>query len=395
MSKKLLKQLTGPYILTEKNPEISLSIVIPTLEEAQNIAILLERLLILLDKKLPNDYEIIVVDDDSQDQTWQKVLDFEKERDNIKVIRREKEKGLATAVMRGWQISRGKYLAVMDGDLQHPLEPLLEMLDLIEKNDLVVATRCAKGGGYDNLCFKRKTISKVARIIGSFILPKIVKRVSDPMSGYFMLKRSVIENIEMKPIGYKILLEVIARGRIKKITEVGYRFDVRVGGKSKINNKQYLQYVWHLLKLQVASWPILRLKKWIAVGLTGFAVDMFAFFILLTFFDFHVAISAFLSAEIAIINNFFWNDRWTFGDLAKKTPGLYRKGMRFWKFNLICLSGLLLHTLILSWMVQSQGLDPYFAKVLTIIIVSIWNIILNFRYSWDVPSQQEEINQKD
>ncbi len=396
---KLLKVPKGPCLVNkEAKSSVLLSLIVPTLEEKDNIVILLERLVVLLDSRIAGRYEIIVVDDDSDDRTWQQVAKMANDYKQIKIMRRTSEKGMATAVIRGWQVSRGKYLGVMAGDLQHPLEPLLRMLNIIENDvDVVVASRYAHDGKIAGIRFQRRLISKSARLLGSFILPKVVRKVRDPLSGYFLIKRSVISGITLYPVGHKILLEVLARGRINKIAEIGYVFGPRQRGVRKTKSKSYLQYVFHLLKLQVTSWPLPRIGRWITVGISGTIVDMTIFFLLLQITNIPVTFSAFLSAEVAIINNFFWNDRWTFGDLVTKEariPSLYKKGMRFWKFNLICLSGLILHTFIVHWFVHSLAFNPYIAKLITILIVSIWNIVLNFRFSWSVPSQHEEISRK-
>ncbi len=397
---KLLKVPKGEYLINkEEKSNILLSLVVPTLEEKENIVILLERLMVLLDSKIPNQYEIIVVDDDSDDRTWQKVAKIANDYRQIKIMRRTSEKGMATAVIRGWQVAKGKYLGVMAGDFQHPLEPLLQMLSMIETDaDVVVASRYVRDSKFMGIRLQRRLISKSARILGCLILPKVARKIKDPLSGYFLVKREVLNGITLHPLGHKILLEVLARGRVNKVAEIGYVFGARQKGVRKAKSKSYMQYVLHLFKLQITSWPLPRIGKWVLVGISGFAVDMFMFFILLQFTNLPLTLSAFLSAEIAIINNFFWNDRWTFGDLASKEPPLpflYKKGMRFWKFNMICLSGLILHTLIVRWFVFDYDFDPYVAKVITIIIVSIWNIILNFRFSWNVPSQHEEISRKD
>lgn len=397
---KLLKVPKGDCLVAKKaNKNVIFSLVVPTLEEKENIIILLERLVVLLDSRIPNQYEIIVVDDNSSDRTWQKVAKLTNRYSQIKIMRRTNEKGMASAVIRGWQVAKGKYLGVMAGDFQHPLEPLLKMLSIIEQDvDVVVASRYVKSSKFIGIRLPKRLISKSARLLGWFILPKVVRKVKDPLSGYFIIKRDVISGISLHPLGHKILLEVLARGRVQKIEEIGYVFEPRQRGVRKAKSKSYVQYVGHLFKLQVTSWPLARIGKWVIVGISGFIVDMLIFFILLQFTNMPLPLSAFISAELAIVNNFIWNDRWTFGDLAvkeRKRLFLYKKGMRFWKFNLICLSGLILHTIIISWFVFDLDFDPYVAKVITILIVSIWNIILNFRFSWNVPSRHEEISRQD
>ena len=163
------------------------------------------------------------------------------------------ESGLATAVIRGWQAARGEILAVMDADLQHPPEVLAQLVVAIRNGaDLAVASRHVDDGGVGTWNLFRRLISRTAQAIGLVILPEVVGRLSDPMSGYFMLKRSVIAGKALNPTGYKILIEVLARGSVGKISEIGYVFRERQEGQSKVSTTIYLQYLQHLLRLRMA-----------------------------------------------------------------------------------------------------------------------------------------------
>ena len=120
----------------------------------------------------------------------------------------------------------------------------------LEGNDLVVASRHVHGGGVSHWSFLRRFLSRGAQILGLMILPGVLSRVSDPMSGFFMVRRRAIANKILNPVGYKILLEVIARGDIKRVSEVGYVFQERLEGKSKVTWKQYIDYLRHLIRLR-------------------------------------------------------------------------------------------------------------------------------------------------
>ncbi len=366
----------GPLIIPKvvKQP-LLLSIIIPTLNEKENIVFLVKELVKLLDKV--KDYEIIVVDDDSEDLTWQVAYDLAKKVKQLRVVRRVNEKGLATAVIRGFQVARGDLLAVINSDLEHPVKPVIKMIAEIEKDvDLVVG--CCEN--------KKSSFFSLAKLLGLVLLPKVFKKTTDPMSGYFMVKRKAIADVELYPVGYKTMLEVIARGDVKKVKEIGVTFSHQKNGHNKLLRKKDLEYLQHLFRLQISSWPLVRFGRWFLVGTSGFVVDMLLFSILFSLIGFSLTISTLISAEIALINNFIWNDRWTFGDISKSIPSLYQKGMRFWKFNLICLSGLLFHVLLLRWFVNTVEINPYIAKIMTILIVAMWNIILNFRFNWRVKS---------
>lgn len=227
-----------------------LSLVIPTYNERQNIVTLIQRVTPALEKALDH-FEIIVVDDDSPDRTWQAVEELAKDNRRLRVIRRRGEKGLATAVVTGWKAAKGKLLGVMDGDLQHPPEvlPVLLRSILDSQADMVIASRNVEGGAVSEWRPIRRLIAWGARSMAILILPGIVKSVRDPMSGYFLMKHTVIESTVLRPVGYKILLEVLARGKYQTVLEVPYVFEERKRGRSKLGPKQSIDFLIHLWRL--------------------------------------------------------------------------------------------------------------------------------------------------
>lgn len=234
---------------------IRLSLVIPTYKERQNLRPLLEKLSFLLDAVLPHQYELIIVDDDSPDRTWELAEAIASDYPQLSVLRRTRERGLSTAVIRGWQIATGEILGAIDADLQHPPETLLELWSEMARGaDLAVASRHVKNGGVSEWSLPRRLLSRGAQGLGLILLPEVVGRVSDPMSGYFMVRRDAIAGAVMNPVGYKILLEVLARGKIRSLAEVGYIFQERQQGKSKVTLKQYVEYLQHLLRLRLELW---------------------------------------------------------------------------------------------------------------------------------------------
>ncbi|HEY9649004.1 MAG TPA: polyprenol monophosphomannose synthase, partial [Chroococcidiopsis sp.] len=266
--------------------KITLSLVVPTYNEAGNVANLVQILSDLLDRALPQRYELIIVDDDSPDRTWQVAQDLMPHYPQLRVMRRRGEKGLSTAVIRGWQASRGAFLGVIDGDLQHPPEVLLKLLDELGKGaDLAVASRHVEGGGVSDWSLARRILSRGAQTLGLLLLPGVLGRVTDPMSGYFMVRREAIAGQRLNPLGYKILLEVIARGQIDAIAEAGYVFQERLEGESKVTWKQYVAYLQHLARLRFSTGrvgrlrsryglPIQRFLRFGVVGFSGVFVDM-------------------------------------------------------------------------------------------------------------------------
>ena len=167
-----------------------------------NIDRLVTQLAQLLDEPFGQRYEIIVVDDNSPDRTWELAQKLVGERPRLRVMRREQERGLSTAVIRGWQAARGEVLCVIDADLQHPPDLALALYRIIERGaDIAVASRHLEGGGVSDWSVLRRIVSRTAQLIGLLILPGVVGRVTDPMSGYFMIRRSAIEGVELNPLG--------------------------------------------------------------------------------------------------------------------------------------------------------------------------------------------------
>lgn len=376
-------QAVGPF----------LSLVIPTFNERQNIAPLVQKLTQLLDDQIPEDYELILVDDNSPDYTWDVGLQLTAIYPQLRVMRRESESGLSSAVIRGWQVAEGKILGVIDADLQHPPEILLQLLSAIQRGaDLALASRHVEGGGVSEWSLIRRTLSRGAQILGLMVLPDVVGRVSDPMSGYFLVRRTAISGPRLNPKGYKILLEVLGRGNIEHIAEVGYVFQERIEGESKVTWRHYLDYLHHLVRLRSRrtlakahfTIPFKRFLRFGIVGFSGVFVDYIVFYLLFGQIGLGLTTSNILSAEIAIVNNFLWNDAWTFSDLAQHQYGWRARIKRFLKFNLICLAGLVLNTLIVNILFNVFGVNAYIAKFVAIAIVTIWNFGVNLKLNWRV-----------
>lgn len=377
-----------------KTSPCELSLIIPTYNEGANVGPLVAQLTEVLET-LGQSYEIIIVDDDSPDRTWSQALALKPQYPNLRVMRRQGERGLSTAVIRGWQVAQGEVLAVIDGDLQHPPQQVAQLYQAIAQGaDLAVASRHVVGGGISDWGIARRMLSRGAQILGLLVLPNVVGRLSDPMSGYFMVKRSAIENINLDPRGYKILLEVVGRGKVSTIAEVGYVFQERQLGESKVTWQQWLDYLQHLAKLRSRGritalrqrFPIERFLRFGLVGLSGVAVDMLLFYLLSdpSKLSWGLTRSKMLASEIAIINNFIWNDRWTFREIAQTQVKKRQILRRFLKFNTICLMGMILNILVLNLLYNIFGINRYLANFLAIALVTAWNFWINLKLSWRV-----------
>jgi dolichol-phosphate mannosyltransferase len=377
---------------------ILLSLVIPTYKERDNIENVVSILSQLLDEAIPENYELIVVDDDSPDRTWELAQSLMSEYPQLRVMRRQGERGLSSAVIRGWQAAKGRVLGVIDGDLQHPPEVLTQLVAAIEQGaDLAVASRHVEGGGVSSWSVVRRFLSRGAQLLGLMILPGVLGRVTDPMSGYFMVRRQAIAGETLNPVGYKILLEVIGRGRVGEIAEVGYVFRERKEGESKVTSKQYVDYIHHLLRLRVstgrlgkfskkAGFPIGRFLRFGLVGLSGVFIDMTLLYLLSdpTTLAWPLTRSKIIASEIAIFNNFLWNDAWTFADVTTKQQGWRQRLKRFLKFNIVCLAGLVLNVLVLNLVFNFLIPNRYIANLVAIAVATVWNFWVNLKLSWRV-----------
>lgn len=230
-----------------------LSLVIPTFNEIENLCEFLAAVRLTLDAVLPGRYEILVVDDDSPDGTWEAAARMARDFPQLRVVRRCQERGLARAVIRGWQLSRGAVLGTINADFQHPPEMLARMLERMADRDLVVATRHGDGGSVGDWGRKRRVTSWGAGLIGRVLLPQVFARVSDPLSGFYFIRREAIQGTELQPLGYKSLMEVLVRGKVNRIGECGYEMRKRNRGKSKVHALHPIQYIRHVFRLRGAT----------------------------------------------------------------------------------------------------------------------------------------------
>jgi dolichol-phosphate mannosyltransferase len=248
---------SGPLVVppqTHGKSCVKLSMVIPTYNEGHHIAALLNALGSVLAAEVGGSYELIVVDDDSPDGTWKIAGEIAAGDPRITVLRRTGERGLATAVVRGWQVAQGEVLGVIDGDLQHPPAVVGELWSAIARGaDLAVASRRVPGGGVGRWSLWRRMTSRGAQLLGAVLLPGVAGTVRDPMSGFFLVRRFVLEGVRLRPRGFKILLEVLGRTRPCRVAEVGYVFCSRQNGVSKATLGIFWDYLLHLLRLRFSS----------------------------------------------------------------------------------------------------------------------------------------------
>lgn len=225
---------------------LKVSIIIPTYNETKNVPLLVEEIFDAVDRSR-FDVELVIVDDNSPDGTGA-VADDLAQHYPIQVVHRAGKFGLGSAVREGFAKSSREIIGVMDADLSHDPSILNAMLEGFEGNgyDLVLGSRFEKGSTVEQWKWWRRLISQAGVLI-----TYLLTGVKDPLSGFFFLRRSVLENVKLDTVGYKILLEILVKGNYQKVKEVPFRFRIRKFSTSKLDTKEY----WLFLKqIIVYSW---------------------------------------------------------------------------------------------------------------------------------------------
>jgi dolichol-phosphate mannosyltransferase len=290
------------------NKKPLVSVVVPTFCEAENLPILIPRVVEAL-RESGSSCEVIVVDDNSQDGTIEACEQLSQDHP-VRLITRQDERGLATAVLCGLEQAEGEVLVVMDADLSHPPESVPQLVAACqsEATDFVIGSRYVTGGSIDDSwSWFRHCNSRVASLLAWGLTS-----AGDPMAGFFALRSTTFEEAKnVNPLGYKIGLELIVRCECQKVTEVPIVFNDRVHGESKLNLHQQVLYLQHLGRLYSAKYARLaQAVKFGLVGLSGMVVDLFIFMMMLQVTNF--AVARVIGIMAAITWNFSLNRRITF-----------------------------------------------------------------------------------
>ena len=234
----------------------ALSVVVPTRNESDGVDRFVERTSQVL-REAPWTWELLLVDD-SDDSTPQKVAELAAQGHPLRLLHRrpgERTDGLSGAVLAGVAAAGGDVLAVMDADLQHPPEVLRQLVGAVEDGaDVAVASRYCAGAAADAAAGLdgrwRRMVSRLSRWPVWVVRPRL-RQATDPLAGFFALHRSVLDGVTLRPVGFKILLEVLGRGRWQRLDEVPYRFAPREAGSSKAELRQGAVFLRHVGRLAV------------------------------------------------------------------------------------------------------------------------------------------------
>lgn len=350
-----------------------LSLVVPTRNEAENIEPLCSAVAAALGE---TPYELVFVDDSEDDMT---VPALERAASKDRAVRfehRAVSDGLSGAVLRGLALSRGEVVAVLDGDLQHPPEILPRMLARIDAGaDLVVGSRFVPGGDDGGLGPDRRLVSFVARASIWAALNR-TRGLHDPTTGCFMFRREGLSGARPEAVGWKVLLEVVQRGRFERIEEEPLRFAPRRHGVSKLGGRQVLDLYRQLWRLARASPDDRRLYLFALVGLSGVVVNM-AVFLALSRAGLVPEAAAPVSAVAAMVSNFIWNERFTYRD---RRSG--QVGGRAFRAVATQAVGVGVDTGIVALAHSVFGLPGALANLLGILVAAGWNYGIFSTWVW-------------
>ena len=223
-----------------------LSVLIPTYNERENVSTLLQRLLQTLARE---EFQIVVIDDNSPDGTADLVESAFGADPRIRLLRRQGKMGLGSAILDGLRVSSGEYVVMMDADLSHQPEDLHKLLQVSDGADIVVGSRYLGGSRIQGWPLTRKIASRVAILIARMLLDLPVK---DPTSGFALYRREIVEQLagQLNPRGFKLLVEVLAKASTVRVKEVPITFHNRSAGASKFNLKEVVEFVRLCLRLR-------------------------------------------------------------------------------------------------------------------------------------------------
>jgi dolichol-phosphate mannosyltransferase len=355
-----------------------LVVVVPTFNERDNIAPLLQK---LTEALRDVHWEVVFVDDDSTDGTVAALEQACRANRHVRSVRRLGRRGLASAVVEGIQTSFAPCIAVMDADMQHDerlLAPMLEMLRG-DQADIVVGSRYAAAGGVDDWDKGRRRISLVATQLSRLVLKG--RDLTDPMSGFFMLKRATFDAAvrRLSQEGYKILLDIVASSPAPlRIKEVPYVFGARRHGESKLDSLVVLDYLTLLLDKLVGRWVPVRFLMFTAVGSIGVLLHMAVLAAALNF-----GVSFFsaqtMATATAIAGNFFLNNTLTYRD--KRIKGLGPLLIGLVSFYAVCSIGAIANVGIANFLFV-QHYAWWVSGICGVLVGAVWNYAASSLFTW-------------
>ncbi|HKS20097.1 MAG TPA: glycosyltransferase family 2 protein [Bradyrhizobium sp.] len=367
----------GPEIPSQANGLPQLSVIVPTFNERDNVTTLYQRLAAAFGD---TPWEVVFVDDNSPDGTWDVVRGLAQRDPRVRCIRRIGRRGLSGACIEGIMASSAPYAAVIDADLQHDETQLPKMLALLQggQAELVVGSRYIEGGRADSFNKQRAGASALATEVAKRVLGV---KVADPMSGFFMIRRDRFEQLapQLSTQGFKILLDIIAtaRGELRTV-EVPYAFGSRLHGESKLDSMVALDFLGLVLAKLTHDVISLRFILFSMVGSIGLVVHLTTLFIAHEILNVPFAEAQGMGAFVAMTSNFILNNFLTYRDQRLKGFAILRGLLLFY---LVCSVGLFANVGV-AFSVYDQEPIWWLAGAAGALMGVVWNYAMSGLFVW-------------
>lgn len=348
---------------------MQLSIVVPTYNEAPNVAELVRRVALAV-----RDVEAeIVFVDDSSDETPRVIAEIAATAPiPVRLIHRDQPVGgLGGAVVAGFKAAQSDVCVVMDGDLQHPPEDIPALLHRYRRGDvdLVVASRYVGEGDASGLADRsRVLVSRGSTMLTKSMFPIKLRDVTDPMTGFFLVDRRAIDLETLRPRGFKILLEILAR-KSMRVAEMPFRFADRHAGDSKASFAQGLHFLAQLTALRFG-----KMSAFAIIGGLGAIANLLIMWGLI-----HVGVeylvAAIVSAEVTIVANFLLQERFVFQDMrGSASSGVWSRFMKAGLFNNL---ELVVRIPVIALLVNTWHIQSVIAAGITLAVAFVVRFVFN------------------
>jgi dolichol-phosphate mannosyltransferase len=378
--------MTGPLVGAMERPAHAsmpaplpavLTLVVPTFNERDNVAVLVERLAAALDGVA---WEVVFVDDDSPDGTAAAVRALARRHPNVRCLQRLGRRGLSSACVEGILSSAAPYVAVIDADLQHDETLLPAMLEMLqnEQLDIVIASRFAGGGDFASMPTRRIKISALGNRLARLV---VVAELTDPMSGFFMLRRPIFEAAmrRLSGQGYKLLVDIFASSPNRLVfKELAFKFRERLHGESKLDTLVALEYLQLILDKLVGRVVPVRFVLFAAIGSLGLVVHLAVLALALKLLGLAFAAAQGGATLTAMTWNFLLNNVLTYRDRRLRGRKLLYGLLSFYA---VCSVGALANVGFAAYLFHADR-SWWLAGVAGALIGAVWNYAISSIFTW-------------
>jgi len=367
--------------------EPAVSIIVPTKNESGNIEMLLTR----IEKAMNGASTEVVFVDDSTDDTPEVICKLTDRYPNLVVsllhrLPEQQTGGLGGAVIAGMQVAHAAFACVMDGDLQHPPELVPQMMEVAEqkKADLVVASRRVSESKISGLNLMRDLVSRGLDKIARLFFPKQLRGVSDPLTGFFLVRLSALDFEHMQPKGFKILLEILVRNPDLVKAEVPFHFGLRYAGKSKASTKEAIKYFTLLWNLRFGDEDF-RFIKFVIVGASGIVVNSAALALASGSLHIYLLISTAIATVASTTWNFILTEWWVF-KVRPNSEGRLKRFALFFVMNVIALA---FRDPIIYVLTTMLGMYLLLSNFISLALLMVLRYLLADGFIWGKPKTKD------